>query len=178
MTMLNMSKYHQAIVCCSAIATATLVGFGQSASAQVQVNNSNAGGTGVTNNPSPIVATPSTPGTSFVGPASTFSSNVAQAQNTFIQASATRASLESAPAPVAANADPVRYAREVADAASCGCPNADTVSTKPTGDRPELVAARAAEAQAAAELAAAKAEARKFIESVKSSNATVDRTIW
>jgi hypothetical protein len=41
-----------------------------------------------------------------------------------------------------------------------------------TSPRPELVAARAAEAEAATQLANAKAEARQFIESVKGGDTT------
>ncbi len=63
------------------------------------------------------------------------------------------------------SAAPVRYSRQAGDLADCGCLNNDTVGTKV--GRPELAAAKAAEAEAAAELAKAKAEARQFLESVK-----------
>ena len=66
--------------------------------------------------------------------------------------------------PTASNSAPVRYSRQAGDLADCGCLNKDTANQ---GDRPELVAAKAAEAEAAAELAKANAEARQFLESVK-----------
>lgn len=73
----------------------------------------------------------------------------------------------------------VRYGREPGDIAACGCPNADVVGSNNTTPSPELLAARAAEAEAAAELAAAKAAATQFLESVKSGGgSTSDLTIW
>jgi hypothetical protein len=183
--MLNISKYRKVIVGCSAIVTASLAGFVQSASAAEQLNNqnvridrgtvliagnsSNASGVsvGTINNPSVGSSTPSGPAPGLSGRAGTISSRVSLARSNYAQAAANLAQASTVQ-PVAVNTSPIRYGREVADLASCGCPNADTVSTDPT-PRPELVAAKAAEADAAAELAAAKAEARQFIESVKSS---------
>jgi hypothetical protein len=199
--MQNISKYHSAIVGCSAVVTASLVGFVQSASAaeqfnlgnlqaqrgsmliaQVNGNNSNPGGVGVTTSPSGSF----TPGSSvggyspaITGRAGSLSSRISLAQSNYDTAVANLAQAETVQ-PVAANTSPVRYGRQsVADLASCGCPNADTAATPPT-DRPELVAARAAVSSAEAELAAAKAEAQQFIESVKSDNATrrADITLW
>jgi hypothetical protein len=182
--MSNISKY-QAIVGCSAIVTATLAGFTPSAMAQV-TNGSNQSGTNVTTFPAPSV--PSVGGgtttTSFsptaVSSANNFSQLISTAQANYDRAAAALAAAEAAQ-PVAANSGPVRYGREAADLASCGCPNADTAST-PDPNRPELVAARAAEAEAAAELAKAKADARQFIESVKAETAnasvTVSSPIW
>jgi len=72
------------------------------------------------------------------------------------------------------SAAPVRYSRQAGDLADCGCLNNDTVGTKV--GRPELAAAKAAEAEAAAELAKAKAEARQFLESVKSEAPTASAT--
>ena len=113
--------------------------------------------------------------------ASTISSRFGLAQSNYSRAAATLAQAETAQPTVAASPLPVRYGREaVGDMASCGCPNADTVGTTPTA-RPELVAAKAAEADAATELAAAKAEAQQFIESVKSDTArssNVDNSLW
>jgi hypothetical protein len=180
--MLNISKY-QAIVGCSAIVTATLVGF--SPAAMAQTNGSTQTGTNVTTFPAPPV--PSVGGgtttgsfsPSSVSSASNFSQNITTAQGTYDRAAAALAAAESAQ-PVASSSGPVRYGRESADLASCGCPNADTATTNTP--RPELVAARAAEAEAAAELAKAKAEARQFIESAKAEAANasvrVSSPIW
>jgi hypothetical protein len=173
MKMLNVSTYHRAIVGCSAIVAATLVGFSQSASAQVQVNNSNAGGSNVTTNPSPIISTPSG--------ISNFSSQAVPVLNNFNSAVSAQAALPPIPStPTVVEPLPAQRFSLVGDQASCGCPNADTVGTKPTTESPELVAAKAAEAKAAADLAAAKAEAQQFIETVKNNTAaaTVDRAIW
>jgi hypothetical protein len=192
--MLNISKYHQAIVGCSAIATAALAGFVQSAQAAerfqpqtasvaqgtiliAQTNLSNSTGTNVSNTTGTNVS--NTTGTNFqpgslggYSPAASAQatkalSSLSFAQSKYDTAAAALAKAETAQ-PTASDTSPVRYGREPGDLASCGCPNTD-VTTKP-GDRPELVAARAAEAQAAAELAAAKAEARQVIESAKSGN--------
>ncbi len=73
----------------------------------------------------------------------------------------------------------VRYGREAGDLASCGCPNSDTVGS--SSDTPELIAARKAEQEAAAELAKAKAEAKEFLESVQknpSATNTASSAIW
>lgn len=178
--MLKISKYHKAMIGCSAIATATFASFAPSAIAEV-TNNSNASGGNVTTitNPSISPTTTSTGGTGGTGGtatgggfsattvsrASAVSTRFNTAQQAYDRAAAALAQAETAQ-PNAANNQPVRYGREAGDLASCGCPNADTVGTSTT-PRPELVAAKAAEAEAAAELAKAKAEAREFIESVK-----------
>mgnify|MGYP000353076687 CR=1 FL=1 len=211
--MLNISKYHSAIVCCSVVATASLVGFVQSAHAADQIvcpsvraergtiliaqtNSSNTTGTNVSNTTGTNVSNTTGTGlsSSFSGGspgggfspavtsrASTISSRFGLAQSNYSRAAATLAQAETAQPTVAASPLPVRYGREaVGDIASCGCPNADTVGTTPTA-RPELVAAKAAEADAATELAAAKAEAQQFIESVKSDTArssNVDNSLW
>ena len=207
--MLNMSKYHSAIVCCSVVATSSLTGFVQSAHAAEQIvcpsvrsergtiliaqtNSSNTTGTNVSNttgtNISNVTGTnvSNTTGANVFSPAvtsraSTISSRLGLAQSTNSRAAATLAQAETAQPTVAASPLPVRYGREaVGDLASCGCPNADTVGTTPTA-RPELVAPKAAAADAATELAAAKAEAQQFIESVKSDTArisNVDNSLW
>ena len=211
--MLNISKYHSAIVCCSVVATASLVGFVQSAHAAEQIvcpsvraergtiliaqtNSSNTTGTNVSNTTGTNVSNTTGTGlsSSFSGGspgggfspavtsrASTISSRFGLAQSNYSRAAATLAQAETAQPTVAASPLPVRYGREaVGDIASCGCPNADTVGTTPTA-RPELLAAKAAEADAATELAAAKAEAQQFIESVKSDTArssNVDNSLW
>ncbi len=185
--MLKISKYHQAIVGCTAILTATVAGLTPSAMAQTAPlsNLSNASGSNVTSFPAPSV-----PGSGFnsvpsfssatVSSANNFGERINIAQGNFDKAAAALAQAETAQ-PTAANNSPVRYGREAGDLANCGCPNADTVGTNNTA-RPELVAAKAAEAEAAAELAKAKAEARQFLESVKNSNegkqAAVSSPIW
>jgi hypothetical protein len=180
MSMLNLSKYRHTIVGCSAIATVACAGLLHSGSASAQTatptNVSNTGGANVTTIPSVSVVTGggggSNPGGgpsgAISGRAGAISSRVSVAQTNYDTAVSNLSAAETAQ-PVAANTTPVRYAvdKGVADLASCGCPNADTVSSAPTTPRPELVAAKAAEADAAAELAAAQAEARQFIESVK-----------
>ena len=80
-------------------------------------------------------------------------------------ASAALAAAEAAQSNASSKTSPVRYGREPGDIAACGCPNADTTTAGTPS--PQLVAAKQAEAEAAAELAAAKAEARQFLESVK-----------
>lgn len=196
--MQNISKYHKAIVGCSAVVTASLAGFVESASAAAQFTNQNmqpqgafliaqttnqshGSGAGVTTSPSGSFSPGGSTGgynSSITGRAGSLSSRISLAQSNYNTAVANLAQAQTAQ-PVAANTSPVRYGREaVDDLASCGCPNAD-VSNTPT-ERPELVAARAAEASTSAELAAAKAEAQQFIESVMSSNAgrQVDNTLW
>lgn len=189
--MLNISKYHKAIVGCSAIVTASIGGFVQSASAAEQLNHQNVrvdrgtiliAQTACTNcNPPRSPISPirgSQPAINLGGGnsgisvrAGSISSNVSLAQSNYDKAATALAQAEAAQ-PTASNTSPVRYALQSGDLASCGCPNADTVGTNTT-PRPELVAAKAAEAEAAAELAAAKAEARQFLESVKSSGGNV-----
>ena len=223
--MLNISKYHSAIVCCSVVATASLAGLVQSAHAAEQIiypnvraeqgsiliaqtNNSNATGTNVSNitgtnvsnttgtnvsnttgtnvGNSPSGSFSSRGGSSGGGfssavrsQASTISARIALAQGNYSRAAAALAQADTQT--TVAESAPVRYGRQsVGDLASCGCPNADTVGTTPTA-RPELLAARATEAAAATELAAAKAEAQKFIESVKNDiarNSNVDNSLW
>jgi hypothetical protein len=181
--MLNISKY-SSVVGCSAIVTATLAGF--TPSAMAQFNGSNQTGTNVTTFPAPTV--PSVGGgssvTSFspstVSGVSGISSRVNTAQVNADRTAAALAQAETAQ-PNASASGPVRYGRESADLASCGCLNADTASA-PDPNRPELVAARAAAEEAAAELAKAKAEARQFIEAAKAEaatrTATVSSPIW
>ena len=231
--MLNISKYHSAIVCCSVVATASLAGLVQSAHAAEQIiypnvraeqgsiliaqtNNSNTTGTNVSNitgtnvsnttgtnvsnttgtnvsnttgtnvGNSPSGSFSSRGGSSGRGfssavrsQASTISARIALAQGNYSRAAAALAQADTQT--TVPQSAPVRYGRQsVGDLASCGCPNADTVGTTPTA-RPELLAARATEAEAATELAAAKAEAQKFIESVKNdiaSNSNVDNSLW
>ena len=207
--MLNISKYHSAIVCCSVVATASLAGLVQSAHAAEQIiypnvraeqgsiliaqtNNSNATGTNVSNTTgtnignSPSGSFSSRGGSSGRGfssavrsQASTISARIALAQGNYSRAAAALAQADTQT--TVPQSAPVRYGRQsVGDLASCGCPNADTVGTTPTA-RPELLAARATEAEAATELAAAKAEAQKFIESVKNDiarNSNVDNSLW
>ncbi|MCY7335649.1 MAG: hypothetical protein LH613_05460, partial [Chamaesiphon sp.] len=173
--MLNISKYHSAIVCCSVVATASLAGFAQSAHAAEQIvcpnvradrgtvliaqtNSSNTTGTNVSNTTGTNVSNttgssvPTSPsGSSSLGGgssggvspaviarASTLGSRLSTAQSNYSRAAGTLAQAETAQPTVAASAVPVRYGRQaVADIASCGCPNADTVGTNPTA-RPEL----------------------------------------
>jgi hypothetical protein len=177
--MLNISKCHKLIVGCSAIAATLTIGSVQIAQAQTappggtfsnasggNVTTTNGGGNGIT------TGTSSSPSPSVVNRATALSNNVSVAQTNYTQAATALAQAESVQAPVS-DTTPVRYGREVADLASCGCPNADTVSNNTTtSPRPELVAARAAEAEAATQLANAKAEARQFIESVKGGDTT------
>ena len=184
--MLNISKYHQAIVGCGAIATVACVGLLQSGSAIAQTNTptnaSQASGTNVTTAPNGSVVGGGNPGGSpnpaIGGRATAISSRVSLAQTNYDTALSNLSAAEAAQ-PVAANTTPVRYTVEksVADLASCGCPNADTVSSAPTTPRPELVAAKTAEADAAAELAAAQAEARQFIESVKNGSTVTSSSV-
>ncbi len=205
--MLNISKYHSAIIGCSAIAAASLGGFVQSASATEQLNSqavrtdkntiliaqvvgppptggSNATGSNVTTSPSGtgINGTGTTLGSYSAGTISRAGAvqtrfNTAVSNYSNAKAAVSNASNQ----PTAVVSDPVRYARQVADVSTCGCPNADTTGSN-TGSTPSpaLASAKAAEAEAAAELAAAQAEANKFIESVKSSssNAGVSSPIW
>ncbi|WP_310429390.1 hypothetical protein [Chamaesiphon sp. VAR_48_metabat_135_sub] len=96
------------------------------------------------------------------------------AEGNYQRAAAALAQAEAAQ-PNASNTSPVRYALAKSAPEDCGCLNADLVGTK-APDRPELIAARAAEAEAAAELAAAKAEGREFLESVKN-NSPAETTV-
>jgi hypothetical protein len=218
--MLNISKYHRAIVGCSAIATASLAGLVQSANASEQFNphnvNANQGtiliaqmtnvsngsgsnvsnstGTNVSNGSGSNVSNGS--GSKYqsgpngsrgfdagtIGRAGTINTRYSNALANYDRAAAALAALE-ANQPNASDTSPVRYAREVADAAACGCPNADVVGSGSKPDKSkELAAAKAAEAEAATELAAAKAEARQFLESIKGSSTasgtSVSTPIW
>lgn len=105
-------------------------------------------------------------GTGVASRFNTALSNYEQAAAVLAQEQATQTNTSSAA--------PVRYSRQAGDLADCGCLNNDTVGTKV--GRPELAAAKAAEAEAAAELAKAKAEARQFLESVKSEAPTASAT--
>ena len=206
--MLNISKYHRAIIGCSAIAAASLSSFVQSASAAEQLNtqavradkntiliaqvaapvsnSSNATGTGVTT--APIGITGSTTGNTSGSYSAGTISRAGAVQTRFSTAVSNYSNAKAAVSnasnqPTAVVSDPVRYARQVADVSTCGCPNADTTGSA-TGSTSTpsaaLASAKAAEAEAAAELAAAQAEASKFIESVKSSSsaAGVSSPIW
>jgi hypothetical protein len=85
------------------------------------------------------------------------------AQNAYAQASAKVAEIQSRSTPSAQKDAEVRYSR-VADANDCGC---NAAASGP--DSAELIAAKAAEAEAAASLAKAQEQARKFLESTKNS---------
>jgi hypothetical protein len=264
MPMLNISKYHKLIVGCSAIATASIGGFVQSASATEQFstknsqshlgsvliagnvsnggggNVSNAGGGNVSNGGGGNVSNgggvndsnaggkdpkpgdkpgdkdkdkkdqptgSNTTGTSVTAGSSigigsgkggskggsqpgfgnqsnmgkAIAGRLSSAEFNLAKATATLSQLENVVTNTSSSTSPVRYGREPGDIAACGCPNADTVGNNSTTPRPELVAAKAAEAAAAAELAAAKAEALQFIESVKNSgsgNSGTFSPIW
>uniref|UniRef100_UPI00286E074E hypothetical protein n=1 Tax=Chamaesiphon sp. VAR_69_metabat_338 TaxID=2964704 RepID=UPI00286E074E len=101
--------------------------------------------------------------------ATALSNSVSVAQTNYTQAATALAQAEAAQ-PTVSDTTPIRYGRQVADLASCGCPNADTTANNTTTNRPELVAARAAEAEAATQLANAKAEARQFLDTVNGGN--------
>lgn len=176
--MLNISKYQKVLLGCSAIATVALTGFVQSASAQT-ANQSNASGSNNSGSNVTGTITTGSNGTgstgrsgfspSTISRAGALNSNISLKQGAYNTAAQNLASAEAA-TPTVSDTSPVRFARQALDAASCGCLNSDTNPAATSTPRPELVAARAAEAQAAAELAAAKAEARQFLESVKGEN--------
>jgi hypothetical protein len=202
--MLNISKSQTVIFGCSALVAASLASFAGSAHATEQFKNqngqrgtfliaqttgngSNATGTNVT-----TTTGGSIPATSGPGPSITTTARIAPIQQSLsvatqnsIKASEFAKSLD-VPPPTTVDTSPVRYAVEkgVANVADCGCPDAEAIGSTPTTNTPspELVAAREAEAKAAAELATAKAEARQFIESVKSeqnaTSRTVDTSLW
>jgi hypothetical protein len=89
--------------------------------------------------------------------------SLGMAKEKYNQAVALLAAAENAEAQNAklvANARPVRYSRINGDLADCGCINPDTAST-PSAN---LLAAKATEASAAAELNQIKAEIRQFLE--------------
>ncbi len=198
--MLNISKCHKLIVGCSAAIAATVtIGSVQIAQAQTApptapmapptaptapptaptapaggaYSNASGGNVTTTTGGGPGITTGSSgsPSPAIISRATALSNSVSVAQTNYTQAATALAQAEAAQPPVS-DTTPVRYGREVADLASCGCPNADNVSNNPTSPRPELVAARAAEAEAATQLANAKAEARQFIESVNGGKAT------
>jgi hypothetical protein len=136
-------------------------------------NTGNTAGTGGNNNaPRGIAGTGNNnnnvngAGTGVASRFNTALSNYEQAAAVLAQEQATQTNTSSAA--------PVRYSRQAGDLADCGCLNNDTVGTKV--GRPELAAAKAAEAEAAAELAKAKADARQFLESVKSEAPTASAT--
>jgi hypothetical protein len=186
MTMLNISKCQKLIVSCSAIVTTLTIGSVQIAQAQsappsVPVapvtapsggiySNASGGNVTTTNGGGTVVGGSSTaPSPAIVSRATALSNSVSVAQTNYTQAATALAQAEAAQ-PTVSDTTPIRYGREVADLASCGCPNADTTANNTTTTRPELVAARAAEAEAATQLANAKAEARQFIDSVNGGN--------
>jgi hypothetical protein len=198
--MLKISKSHSVLLGCSAILATAFVSFAPSASAQFNhsngsgvspinpiqpilpaapalTNGGNASGVG-TSNPVPPIGSFSTFSPGAISRAGSISSRYQNALGAYERAAAALAQAETSQ-PIAANASPVRYGREPGDLASCGCPNADVVgSTAPT---PELLAAKAAEAEAATELASAKAEARQFLDTVKNGDTattTVVTPIW
>ena len=128
-------------------------------------NGSNAGGFRTGFNPT------------LVARGQSISSRIGIAQGKYDAALAALAAAEAATPNTSSKTSPVRYGREPGDIASCGCPNADTTTAGTPS--PELVAAKAAEAEAAAELAAAKAEARQFLESIKGSGESgISSPIW
>lgn len=185
--MLKTAKYHNAIVGCSAIVTLACTVLVPSASfAQTPTfpatNNSNATGVNTTNSPTGGIGGSTSPNPAVISQISTLVSNVDVAQSNFDTAVANLAKAETSQ-PVAVNDTPVRFSvdKSVANLADCGCPNADTVGNAPGVPSPELVAARTAESDAAAKLAAARAEARQFIESVKNgsvSTTTANSQLW
>ncbi len=129
---------------------------------------SNPGGGGPSGGPS---GGPNRPGT--------IASRIGAAQGKYDAALSALAAAEAGQTPASSKTSSVRYGRQVADASTCGCPNTDTASGADMSK--ELIAAKAAEAEAAAELAAAKAEARQFLESVKTSESrgfSANTTIW
>lgn len=188
--MLNISKCQKLIVSCSAIVTTLTIGSVQIAQAQnappstppatpvtapPPVNggiysNATGGNVTTTTGGGTIVGGTSTaPNPAIVSRATALSNSVSVAQTNYTQAATALAQAEAAQ-PTVSDTTPIRYGREVADLASCGCPNADTTATNTTTTRPELAAARAAEAEAATQLANAKAEARQFLDSVNGGN--------
>jgi hypothetical protein len=186
MSMLKRSKYHRAIVGCSAIATlacTVLVPSASFAQTTPPTNASNATGVNTTNAPTGGLGGSSSPNPAVISRISTLVSNVDLAQADFDTAVANLAKAETATPVAAANDTPVRFTvdKSVANLADCGCPNADTISSAPKTPSPELVAAKTAEADAAAKLAAARAEAKQFIESVKNgsvSTSTTNSQLW
>ena len=188
--MLNISKCRKLIINCSAFAAIVTIGSVQIAQAQTTPppggTTSNASSTNVTTTtgggpgiPAGGSSSPS-PSPAISSRASTISSRISVAQASYDTTVSNLAAAETVQ-PVAADTTPVRFSvdKGVADLASCGCPNADTVGSAPTttAPSPALLAAKTAEADAAAELAAAQAEARQFIESVKSGNTATSSTV-
>jgi hypothetical protein len=204
--MLNISKSPAVIFGCSALVAVSMGAFASSASAAEQFNNKNGergtlliaqtitptnqsqgSGINVGTITNPSIPQPIGPGgisPSTIARIDALNQRIVTAQSNAQQASDAVAKLD-VPTTAAVDTSPVRYSvdKGVADLASCGCPDANAIgSTTPTTPSPELVAARDAEAKAAAELAAAKEEARQFIESVKSERSatsrTVDTSLW
>lgn len=135
-------------------------------------NTGNTAGTGNNNAPRGIAGTGNN-NNNVNGAGTGVASRFNTALSNYEQAAAVLAQ-EQAAQTNTASAAPVRYSRQASDLADCGCLNNDTVGTKV--GRPELASAKAAEAEAAAELAKAKAEARQFLESVKSEAPTASAT--
>ena len=132
--MLNISKCHKLIVSCSAIAATLTIGSVQIAQAQTapptapptapaggtysnasggNVTTTNGGGVGIggsSGSPSPGV----------ISRATALSNSVSVAQTNYTQAATALAQAEAAQ-PTVADTSPIRYGREVADLASCGC---------------------------------------------------------
>jgi hypothetical protein len=139
------------------------------------------GSSSVNSSNAPVNIAPSAPagysGTT-IGLAQQFQERLAAAQGAYETASQRLA--QAGTAQPVASSGPQRYARVPGDLADCGCLNPDT-ATAPTSS--ELAAAKVGEAEAAAELAKAKAEARQFLESVKgqgnvAGNASNYSPIW
>jgi hypothetical protein len=164
------------------------IGTGKNKSNATGINVSNGTGQGIGSGGNKSNATGLSGGNSRLGTSSRgFSSGtIARAGNigarinvaegNYQRAAAALAQAEAAQ-PNASNTSPVRYALAGEDPKGCGCPNADLVGTK-APDRPELLAAKAAEAEAAAELAAARAEARDFLESVKNNSPAATTVVF
>jgi hypothetical protein len=181
--MLTRSQYARTIGCSAiaALACTVLVPSASFAQTNTPTNASTATGVNTTNSPTGGIGGSSGPNPAVISRISTLVSNVDLAQADFDTAVANLAKAETAQ-PVAANDTPVRFTvdKSVANLADCGCPNADTISSAKTPS-PELVAAKTAEADAAAKLAAARAEAKQFIESVKNgtvSTSTTNSQLW
>ncbi len=126
------------------------------------------GKSGVDASTSPLsfgAGTPSAFSGSTVSLALEFQQRLAAAQGAYESASQRLA--QAGTAQPVASSGPQRYSRVPGDLADCGCLNPDLASDT-SGS--ELAAAKVAEAEAAAELAKAKAETRQFLESVQTNN--------
>jgi hypothetical protein len=233
MPMLNISKYHKLIVGCSAIATASIGGFVQSASATEQFstknsqshlgsvliagnvsnggggNVSNAGGGNVSNGGGGNVSNGGGVNDSNAGgkdpkpgdkpgdkdkdkkdqPTGSNTTGTSVTAGSSIGIGSGKGGSKGGSQPgfgnqsnmgkaIAGRLSSAEFNLAKATATLSQLENVGNNSTTP---RPELVAAKAAEAAAAAELAAAKAEALQFIESVKNSgsgNSGTFSPIW